>query len=234
MKQHRNEPMMLYFPMALTHGPLVPTPEEPKITTGKDKFKAMVRYTDKLVGRLVNTLDELKIRDHTLVIFTTDNGTSGGMRGTVNGRRPSGGKGSKFEGGVCQPFIVNCPGLVPGDRKTDALTDFSDLLPTFAELGQAKLPKGVMLDGKSFAPLLLGRQTTRRATGSWRLATAPGGSTKTACAARTTSPTASFATSATKPGWSTSQKSPRCTTLKSIRSSKIIYSTATSLSTWPR
>jgi len=143
--------------MALTHGPLVPTPDEPKITTGKDKLKAMVRYTDKLVGRLVNTLDELKIRDHTLVIFTTDNGTSGGIRGTVKGRRPSGGKGSKFEGGVCQPFIVNCPGLVPGDRETDALTDFSDLLPTFAELGQAKLPKGVTLDGKSFAPLLLGR-----------------------------------------------------------------------------
>ena len=117
----------------------------------------MVRYTDTLVGRLVSTLDDLKIRDRTIVIFTTDNGTSGGMRGTVNGRRPSGGKGSKFEGGVCQPFIVNCPGLVPGGRETDALTDFSDLLPTFAELGGAKLPKGVTLDGRSFASLLLGQ-----------------------------------------------------------------------------
>ena len=45
MKQHRDEPMMLYFPMALTHGPLVPTPDEPKITTGKDKFKAMVHLS---------------------------------------------------------------------------------------------------------------------------------------------------------------------------------------------
>ncbi len=97
MKQHRDEPMMLYFPMALTHSPLVPTPDEPKVTTNKDKLKAMVRYTDTLVGRLVSTLDDLKIRDRTIVIFTTDNGTSGGMRGTVNGRRPSGGKGSKFE-----------------------------------------------------------------------------------------------------------------------------------------
>ena len=157
MKQHRDEPMMLYFPMALTHGPLVPTPDEPKVTTNKDKLKAMVRYTDTLVGRLVSTLDDLKIRDRTIVIFTTDNGTSGGIRGTVNGRRPSGGKGSKFEGGVCQPFIVNCPGLVPGGRETDALTDFADLLPTFAELGGAKLPKGVTLDGRSFAPLLLGQ-----------------------------------------------------------------------------
>ncbi|MFL3666414.1 MAG: sulfatase/phosphatase domain-containing protein [Verrucomicrobiota bacterium] len=66
-------------------------------------------------------------------------------------------KASKYEGGVCMPFIVNCPGLVPGDRETDALTDFSDLLPTFAELGQAKLSEGVMLDGRSFAPLLLGQ-----------------------------------------------------------------------------
>ena len=59
--------------------------------------------------------------------------------------------------GVCQPFIVNCPGLVPGGREPDALTDFADLLPTFAELGGAKLPKGVTLDGRSFAPLLLGQ-----------------------------------------------------------------------------
>ncbi|HBV31979.1 MAG TPA: N-acetylgalactosamine 6-sulfate sulfatase [Verrucomicrobiales bacterium] len=157
MKQHRDEPMMLYFPMALTHGPLVPTPDERNATSSRDKLKGMVRYTDTLVGRLVAALDELKIRERTIVIFTTDNGTSGGLRGTVGGKRPSGGKASKYEGGVCQPFIVNAPGLVPGGRETDALTDFSDLLPTFAELGQAQLPKSVTLDGKSFAPLLLGQ-----------------------------------------------------------------------------
>ena len=117
----------------------------------------MVRYTDTLVGRLISALNELKIRERTIVIFTTDNGTSGGLRGTVNGKRPSGGKASKYEGGVCQPFIVNGPTLIPGGRETDALTDFSDLLPTFAELGQAQLPKGIPLDGKSFASLLLGQ-----------------------------------------------------------------------------
>jgi len=157
MKQHRNDPMMLYFPMALTHGPLVKTPNELSATESKDKLKAMVRYTDTLVGKLVNTLDELNIRERTIVIFTTDNGTSGGLRGTINGVRPSGGKASKYEGGVCQPFIVNCPGLVPANQDTKALTDFSDLLPTFAELGQANLPKDIALDGKSFAPLLLGK-----------------------------------------------------------------------------
>ena len=85
MKQHRDEPMMLYFPMALTHGPLVPTPDERNATSSRDKLKGMVRYTDTLVGRLVAALNELKIRERTIVIFTTDNGTSGGLRGTVGG-----------------------------------------------------------------------------------------------------------------------------------------------------
>ena len=157
MKQNRNDPMMLYFPMVLTHGPLVRTPDELNANESKDKLKAMVRYTDTLVGKLVKTLEQLKIRDRTIVIFTTDNGTSGGLRGTINGVKPSGGKASKYEGGICQPFIVNCPGLVPANKNTYALTDFSDLLPTFAELGQARLPKDITLDGKSFAPLLLGK-----------------------------------------------------------------------------
>lgn len=157
MKSHREEPMMLYFPMCLTHGPLVHTPAEPSASSKVEKHKAMVRYTDHLVGRLVKTLDDLGIRKRTIVIFTTDNGTSGGLLGTVDGQRPSGGKASKFEGGVCEPFIVNGPGLVPAGVETDALTDFSDLLPTFAELGGAKPPTNVPLDGKSFAPLLLGK-----------------------------------------------------------------------------
>ncbi|MCZ6793165.1 MAG: sulfatase-like hydrolase/transferase [Planctomycetota bacterium] len=157
MKKHQDEPQMLYFPMALTHGPLVHTPSEPDAKDKVAKLKAMVRYTDRLLGRLVKALEELGIRQRTVVIFTTDNGTSGGMRGTVRGKRPSGGKASKYEGGVCEPFIVSCPGLVPEGAVTDALTDFTDLLPTFAELGGAKLPEGLTLDGTSFAPLILGK-----------------------------------------------------------------------------
>ena len=157
MRRHRDEPMMVYFPMALTHGPLVHTPHEPDATDNREKHKAMVRYTDHLVGRLVEALDELEIRDRTIVIFSTDNGTSGGLLGTIDGKRPSGGKASKYEGGVCEPFIVNCPGLVPAGVETDALADFTDLLPTFAELAGASVPEGLAIDGKSLAPLLLGR-----------------------------------------------------------------------------
>ena len=157
IRANKAKPMMLYFPMALTHGPLVHTPAEPKITERFAKHKAMIRYTDHLVGRLVKALEEAGVRKNTIIIFTTDNGTSGGLRGRINGQRPTGGKGKNYEGGVCQPFIVNCPGKVPAGVETDALTDFSDLLPTFAELGGAKFPKGVKLDGHSIAPLLLGK-----------------------------------------------------------------------------
>ncbi len=157
MTRHKAEPMLLYFPMALTHGPLVPTPDEPKVTAPLDRHKAMVRYTDKLVGRLVKALDDLKIRERTIVIFTTDNGTGGRITGTRSGRKVKGGKGKESEVGTCEPFIVNCPGLVPKGVVTDALTDFTDMLPTFAELAGAKPPKDAPVDGKSIAPLILGK-----------------------------------------------------------------------------
>lgn len=156
IQKHRDQPHMVYFPMALTHGPLVHTPDEPKASTKLENQQAMVRYTDKLVGRLVKTYDELDLRENTVIIFTTDNGSGGGVRGTMNGVRPSGGKASNYEGGVCEPFIVSWPGTVASGKETDALVDFSDLLPTFCELGGAKVPTDLTLDGRSFAPLLKG------------------------------------------------------------------------------
>ncbi|UCD53117.1 MAG: sulfatase-like hydrolase/transferase [Phycisphaerales bacterium] len=156
-RRHRDEPMFLYFPMCLTHGPLVPTPDEPEATETYAKHKAMIRYTDKLVGRLVDALDDLGLRDNTIVIFTTDNGSSGGLAGMIGGWKVKGGKGKKSEAGVCAPFIVNGPSLVPAGVVTDALTDFTDLLPTFAELGGAAVPEDTEIDGISIAPLLLGK-----------------------------------------------------------------------------
>ena len=158
MKRHRDEPMMLYYPLALTHGPFVHTPQEPNASTTLDKHKAMVRYTDLLVGKLVDALDELKIRDRTIVIFTTDNGTGRGITGRMNGRAVRGGKASLTENGMRAPFIVNGPGLVPAGVTTDTLTDFTDLLPTFVELAGAKLPEGVVIDGTSIADVILGKK----------------------------------------------------------------------------
>ena len=157
MRAHRDEPMMLYFPMALTHTPFVTTPDAPRANGKMEKHKAMVRYTDKLVGRLTGALDELGIREDTIVIFTTDNGTTGAITGTRNGTKIRGAKANKVEAGVCAPFIANCPGRVPAGVVTDALTDFTDMLPTFMDLAGAKPPERLEIDGVSIAPLLLGK-----------------------------------------------------------------------------
>jgi len=156
IQKNRDQPHMIYFPMALTHGPLVHTPDEPNASSKDDKQKAMVRYTDKLVGRIVKAYDDLGLRKETVLIFTTDNGSGGGERGTINGVQPTGGKASNFEGGVCEPFIVSQPGTIEACVETDALVDFSDLLPTFCELAGAKIPGDLTIDGKSFAPLIKG------------------------------------------------------------------------------
>ena len=172
MKRHQRQPMLLYFPMVLTHGPQVHTPQKPNAKTRLEKHKAMVTYTDLLVGRLVDTLDQLKIRRRTIVIFTTDNGTGKRFRARMDGpsgtRVVRGGKALLTENGPWQPFIVNCPGTVPAGVVNDTLTDFTDMLPTFVELAGARLPGGLVLDGHSIAPVLLGRKTNGPRT--WILA----------------------------------------------------------------
>ena len=157
MKKHKDKPMMIYYPMCLTHVPFTTTPLEPDVTGKVEKHKAMVRYADFLLGKLMGALDSLGIRDHTIVFWTTDNGTTHSIIGHRNGWAVRGGKTYLTENGINAPFIVNCPDLVPRGKITDALVDFPDMLPTFAELGGAKIPKKDTIDGKSFAPLILGK-----------------------------------------------------------------------------
>ena len=157
MKRNRNLPMFLYHAMALPHSPLVATPDEPNAKSDLDKHKAMVRYIDKQVGRLVSTIDELGLRGRTIIIFTTDNGSSGGITGSRNGRKVKGSKAKTTEAGICAPFIVNAPGLVPAYLETDSLTDFTDLLPTFVDLAGGKVPDDLEVDGVSIAPVMLGK-----------------------------------------------------------------------------
>ena len=168
MEKNRDKSMCLYFPMALTHSPLVPTPDEPEAKGAKSRHKAMVRYTDKIVGQLMAALDRLELRQKTIVIFTSDNGSTKSITGSRNGKVVKGAKGVKSEAGVCNPFIVSCPGLVPSGTETEALTDFTDLLPTFLDLAGAEAPEGLVIDGSSFAPVILGK--TQESQRQWIMA----------------------------------------------------------------
>lgn len=157
MKRNRERPFLVYYPMCLTHGPLTTTPLAPNVTGKMEQFKAMVTYTDHILGKLVQALETLDVRKKTIIFWTTDNGTSRGIEGRMHGRTVRGGKGTPGENGCREPFIANCPGIVPKGVVTDALTDFTDMLPTFAELSGAARPTGVTLDGVSIAPLITGR-----------------------------------------------------------------------------
>jgi arylsulfatase A len=110
---------------------------------------------DKLIGKLVAELDQLKLRDKTLVVFVGDNGSVGG--GKVHGRAINGGKGSLQEGGSRVPLIVSWPGVTPAGVARNDLVDLTDFFPTFTELAGAKLPEGVTIDGHSLAPQLKGQ-----------------------------------------------------------------------------
>jgi arylsulfatase A-like enzyme len=157
MNRHKNESMFLYYAMCLTHTPFTGTPSEPWVHGKIEQHRAMVRYTDHLVGRLVKALDLLAIRDRTIVFVTSDNGTARGISGRMNGRVVAGGKSLTTENGICVPFIVNGPGLVPQGIKTDALTDFTDFMPTCADFAGIQLPEDAEFDGVSIANLLLGK-----------------------------------------------------------------------------
>jgi len=126
-------------------------------------FADMVGYMDELVGRVVDRLDALGIRDNTLLIFTGDNGTNTKVASRMqDGTVIQGAKGRTTEAGMRVPLLVSWPGVVAPGRIDDRLVDFSDVLPTLCELagfGTKEMPPG---DGISLAPLLRGDRTGGR------------------------------------------------------------------------
>ncbi len=160
--QNKEQPWFAYYAMNLPHAPYTTTPHKTKIdgklSSKLDKHKAMVEYADIILAKMIKRLEEMGERENTIIIWTTDNGTNKSLVGTLNGRKVRGGKQSTTENGINSPFIISAPGLVPTGVVSDTLVDFTDILPTFAELADANIPSYYKLDGKSFAPYLLNEQ----------------------------------------------------------------------------
>ena len=169
IEENKVRPFFVYYPMMLPHWPFVPTPDhadydpemwrdskgEPGGFRGPEYWPAMVAYTDKMVGKVVAKIDELGIRDNTLILWTGDNGTYTGLTNRFRGRDYRGGKGSPHDNGTHVGFIASWPAVIRPGRTSDALVDFTDVLPTLAEVAGAKTPAGI--DGVSLAPLFRGQ-----------------------------------------------------------------------------
>jgi arylsulfatase A-like enzyme len=135
----------------------VTTPAQPDIGDDEDaRYRAMVEYGDHAVGQLTALIDELGLRDDTIIIVTGDNGSPKARQATMNGRTVKGGKSETSENGIAVPFVVRWPARIAGGQSTDTLVDFTDMLPTFAGLAGAELPSKHVIDGQSLAPYLRG------------------------------------------------------------------------------
>jgi arylsulfatase A len=159
---NKNKPFFVHYSMVHIHGDIQRTPDSKG--NSDDWYYDNVRYMDKLVGKLMNVLDSMKLRENTMVIFMGDNGTAGknASLNTVNGKKLIGKKGTMEECGALVPMIANWPGKIPKNVVTKALIDGSDFVPTFADLTGATLPTDKKIDGKSFLPLLMGKSDKAR------------------------------------------------------------------------
>lgn len=165
LSKHTKDPFYMYYSMVHVHGEIIATPDtKPGTTDFKSLYTDNINYMDKLVGKLLRTLDSLKLRDNTLIVFMGDNGTAGQAAaiGTVNGKKIIGKKGTMQEGGSLVPLIVNWPNVVKKATVSKSLIDATDLIPTFAEIAGAPLPTNNILDGKSFAYQLKGTKGVAR------------------------------------------------------------------------
>jgi len=178
IRRHKEGPFFFYAAFTIPHAEMdVPEDslaqyrgkwEEPKAFPGSKTYcpqdqpravrAAMITRLDRDVGRILDLLDELGITENTVVMFSSDNGpiTAGGSdpdffdsNGPLRDL-----KFKLYEGGIRVPFIARWPGRIPSGAQSDLVSDFADMMPTFAELSDAEAVKG---DGRSILPTLLGK-----------------------------------------------------------------------------
>lgn len=165
IEKNKERPFFLYYPMMLTHDPFVPTPDSPEYNGGKPRkaggarhFADMAAYMDKLIGKVIDKLDECGIRGHTLVLFTGDNGTGKGVPSKFKGRDVKGGKGETNTFGTHVPLIASWPGKAAAGKVCGDLVDATDFLPTICDAAGITVPSELKIDGRSFWPQLRGEK----------------------------------------------------------------------------
>jgi arylsulfatase A-like enzyme len=179
--QHKDHPFFINLWIHQTHTPFYPKENYLSKFEHLDErervYAAVVAEADHGVGRIMQALDELNLKDNTLIVFSSDNGPeeasihekhkilAGGMGlyysvGSTGGLK--GRKRSLYEGGVRVPFIVRWPGKTPaGVRDDSTVITAADLLPTFCQAAGIALPGGYEPDGENMLDAFLGEKVER-------------------------------------------------------------------------
>ena len=178
IRDNAKRPFFAYLPITIPHAAMH-VPEEdaapfrkkfpehenkigryrgPDVRNPAAMFAGMMTRMDRGVGEVLDLLDELKIADHTLVLFTSDNGPhheGGHLPGYFNSNGPlRGHKRDLYEGGIRVPLIAYWPGKVKAGTVSDHISAHWDLMPTLCELAGIRIPKHT--DGISYVPTLYG------------------------------------------------------------------------------
>jgi len=172
IKENRQKKFFVYLPFTLCHAPYSPTPDDPEyeswISGRKDEgdpafFPSMVKYTDKKIGQITDSLKAWNLYDNTIVIFAGDNGTPHRIFYYYNGQYIEGSKDETTEAGTRVPLIVTWPRGITAGQVNDNLVDFSDFLPTLGEAINVQVPASYgTIDGLSFYKQLRGADTKTR------------------------------------------------------------------------
>jgi arylsulfatase A len=154
------KPFFLYVPLGSPHNPIVPSPEW-QGKSGISPHADFVMQTDHVVVEVSKALERHGLNKNTLVIFTSDNGTSKAAdidHLEAHGHFPSahlrGSKADLWDGGHRIPFVVHWPGKVAAGSQSDQLICLTDLLATTADILGVKVPAGSGEDSVSFLPAL--------------------------------------------------------------------------------
>ena len=163
IEQNKDQKFFLYLPYFTVHSPLqakrdlIEKYDKREGDEGQNNsvYAAMVEAMDENVGRIIAALDSLDLSGNTLLIFTSDNG---GVVQTSSQYPLSYGKGSYYEGGIRVPLIVNWPGKIKPNSKSDVPVSNIDFYPTLLEAARINEPVSEILDGQSLMPLLFGEE----------------------------------------------------------------------------
>ena len=162
----KEKPFLLYYPMILTHCPFSPTPDSEEWLTDSTTIEAykgnakyfgdMMSYTDKIVGKINQYLEDLEVADNTLVLFVGDNGTDKPVISEMQNRTVAGAKNTTTDAGTRVPLIVKWPSQIKTNQTNTDLIDLTDVLPTICEASNIAVSPDLQIDGVSFLPQLKG------------------------------------------------------------------------------
>jgi arylsulfatase A-like enzyme len=149
IQRNRSRPFFLYLAHVMPHKPLAASEEFYK-KSGAGLYGDVMAELDWGVGQIMAKLDELRLAEDTLLIFTSDNGPSSG--GSTGGLRGS--KASSYEGGYRVPFIARWPGRIPRGHVNHSPAIIMDLFTTVLTVARVAPPVDRVIDGRDLMPLL--------------------------------------------------------------------------------